>query len=177
MSGILKKIFKVIGIIFYAIAGFFVISICSMAFLILPPEIMKMKFIILGIPIVLAALLMIIGAAFNRFKKWKTAVGAVLISGTGMVIFTVITFASMRLDPNANKLFNQEIFKQQMLKQQMIERNNFPTHAVNSFPSNPFDMFSDYATGFSILLVLLILGILLVRLEKRKLNNKDAACE
>ncbi|MGC2423431.1 MAG: hypothetical protein WA666_03640 [Nitrospirota bacterium] len=179
---IIKKVFKVIGIILYVMAGFFIMIVSLFAFSNMPTETMKAKFGIMGIFAIPAVLLMIIGVAFNRFKKWKTAVGTVLISATGMVIFTVITFVCIRLDPNANKLFNQQTFdqqmlKQQMLRQQMIGRNDLPLDAFKSIPGNPFDMFSDYATGFSILLILLISGILLVRLEKRKLNNKEAACE
>jgi hypothetical protein len=182
MPEIIKKIFKITGIIFHVIAGFFIMIVSLFAFSSMPAGTMKSKLGTMGIFIAPAILLMIIGAALNRFKKWKTAVGVVLISGTSMTLFAIITFACMRLDPYTNKfisqqMLNQQMVEQQMLRQQMLGRNDFPLDAFKSYPGSPFDMFSDYATGFGILLVLLISGILLVRAEKRKLNNKEAARE
>ncbi len=156
----------------YVMAGFFILDISVLAFSNVPTETMKIKFIGMSIFGVFAAVLIIIAAAFNGFKKWKTGVGAVLISGTSVTMFVVLTEVFIRLDPNGYKFVDQL-----MKQQQMIERNKYPTHAFKSFPGNPFEMFSDYTTGFGTLLILLILGIFLVISEKRKLDNKEAACE
>ncbi len=172
---IFKKILKIISIILYVIAGFFVSSLCGAAFLNLPLptnipiEKITIKFIMLGMFGLLAGAAMVLAAAFNGFKKWRTGVGAVLISGTGMTVFLVISTVFMRLDPNFSKFFNQ-----QMLRQQLIEQQKFPHDAFNTFPTNPFDMFSDYVTGTCVILILLALGIFLVMSGKKKNEEQKA---
>ena len=80
---------KVLGIILYVIAGFFVYMVCLLSF-VNQPALPKWG-IIAGFTFP-AILSFCLGLVVNRFRSWKRHLGIVLLSGTGITFFIVFTF-------------------------------------------------------------------------------------
>ncbi len=93
---------KVLGIISYVIAGFFVYMVCLLSF-VNQPAITKWG-IVSGFS--LPALLFLLGGlALNRFQNWRKHSGIVLLSGAGFTCFLVFSLACV---------FMTDEFKQMM---------------------------------------------------------------
>ena len=93
---------KVIAILFYVGAGFFVYMASLLTFINQPA---LAKWCIVGGFAVPVLLLLGIGLAISRFQNWKKHTGIVLVSGAGVTGFVVFTFIC---------LLTTEDFRQQL---------------------------------------------------------------
>ncbi|MBI5696541.1 MAG: hypothetical protein HZC51_12560 [Nitrospirae bacterium] len=125
---------RVISILLYIIAGYFVFMMTAMAFIAIP-----YKAVFLSVVFAIALIFLAAGGAVNRFRRWKTAFGAVLLSVGGFSAFGALTMASILLDDELLAMMPE------------------PDTAL-SF---------DYITGFSILAMQICAGILLIKLENQ----------
>jgi len=98
---------KVIGIIFYVIAGFFIYMVCLLSF-INEPNLEKWG-IVAGFTI-LALLFLSIGLAVNRFKNWKRHLGIVLLSGSGTTCFIIFTVACLLMSDEFKEMMEPDTF-------------------------------------------------------------------
>lgn len=98
----------------------------------------EVKWIIMFIFLVLAAIFMLGGLAVMRFRNWKRESGIVLLSATGFMAFAIFSIAC---------IFMSEEFRAMM-------------------PPESMDAFSDYVTGSVTLAALATLGFLLVRADR-----------
>jgi hypothetical protein len=137
---------NIIGIIFYVIGVFFLFTANLMCFVNFEADIFTnsdptawMKLLIVGIPFVLAALVIGIGVLIRRSNNRKRDIGVILISASCFGAFSILTLVSMFLSPEAKEFFAAEAL-----------------YRVNNF-------FSDYITGGASILVLAFLGVLFYR--------------
>jgi hypothetical protein len=105
---------KFIGIIFYVVAGFFIYMVCLLSFI--NKQNVEKWGIVAGFTL-LALLSLSIGLAMNRFQNWKRHVGIILLSGTGITCFIILTFAFLlmsdefksMMEPDTIEYFNAYI--------------------------------------------------------------------
>jgi ABC-type transport system involved in multi-copper enzyme maturation permease subunit len=135
---------RAIGIIFYVIAGFFIYMVCLLSF-INQPNVEKWG-IVAGFTL-LALLFMSLGLAVNRFQNWKKHLGIVLLSGTGVTCFIIITFACL--------LVSDE-FKDMM-------------------EPGTIESFNAYISGGIFTFITGALGILLLKTEKKEVEQDTTA--
>ncbi len=133
---------KILSVLFFILGGFFAYTICILAFM-HQPEIGAAKFAIIGGFSVPAIILLLIGAAINRFRNWKLSTGITLLSSVGITLFGVITIMSILFSPEYAELF--------------------PDNSLN----DSFAIFSDYITGFVVMAILAGLGGFLVITHKK----------
>jgi 4-amino-4-deoxy-L-arabinose transferase-like glycosyltransferase len=140
---------KVISIICYVIAGFFLYSVNLLAFINLsfPPSENKpplwVKFAIMGVVCIPGVVALVIGLAISRFRYWKRDVGIVFVSGAGVTAFIVFSIVCFYLSPEFKKLF----------------------------PDNNLALFSDIITGPSCILLFSAVGIALIKISRREGPN------
>jgi hypothetical protein len=137
----------VFSIVCGVIAGFFVYMVSLLSFIDMPPA--TAKFLIIGGFAVPLVVFLLAAIALARFRKWKSTLGVVLLSGTGVNVLVVFTLAMLLLSPEFLELF----------------------------PHHKLDFFSDYVTGGVWTLVLLGAGIALVRSDKAETAELDAAAD
>ncbi|MEJ2157724.1 MAG: hypothetical protein P8X96_20540 [Desulfobacteraceae bacterium] len=137
---------KTISILVYILGGFFVYTVCLLAF-VDDPEIGAYKFAIMGGFSIPAFIFLIVGAAICRFQNWKFSMGIVLLSVSGFNLLGFITVICI--------LFTPEF--------------------MENFPSNPFTFFGGYVSGLSVMLILAGLGGLLIKTNKHKISESGAS--
>jgi hypothetical protein len=138
---------KVLSIVFYVIAGFFVYMVCEMAFTNLgtlpsksePP--LWVKPAIVGGFSIPGAIALVIGLAISRFQNWKRDIGIVFVSGVGVTVFGVLMIVCILQEPEFTKMLS----------------NN-----------NSFAMFSDFVSGVSCILLFLVAGIVLIMSSRKE---------
>lgn len=131
---------KVLSIVFYAVAGFFVYGVALLAFIKMdsmpeptqPP--VWAKFAMIGVFSAPAAVALLVGLAIDRFRHWKRNVGIVLVSGAGSTAFVVLTLACILMSPESKKLF----------------------------PRDMLNLFSAYIAGTSTILGFIVIGVALI---------------
>lgn len=128
---------RVISIILYVISGFFFNLVSLLAFVNGFPVLTK--FAIMGGFSIPALLILGIGLACTHFRNWKRDVGIVLISSAGSAAFLVLTMITVYFDPEFKKMF----------------------------PDHKMTLFSDYVSGVSFIMVLIVAGILFIKISKR----------
>lgn len=136
---------KTISIFFYILGGFFVYTVCLLAFTNVP-KIGAFKFVIIGGFSIPALIFLVIGAAACRFQNWRASIGIALLSGVGFNLLVVITFICLLLTPEFEAFF----------------------------PGNRLAFFNDYFSGFSVMLILAGLGGSMLITNKRKTAELDA---
>ena len=121
---------KVLGILLYIVAGFFLNTVCILGFL--SDQDIKAKLIILGIFVVIAAVPLLIGlACMGGNRKWKRQFGIIFVSVSGYTAFEVLLIVWM---------FTNEEF-------------------VELMPRKPdLELFSGIYTGTGIILGLAVVG-------------------
>ena len=133
---------KIFSVSFFIFGGFFVYTVCILGFM-QTPEIGAAKFAIIGGFSVPAIILLLIGAAINRFRNWKLATGITLLSSVGFTLLGVIMIMSILFSPEYAELF--------------------PDNSLN----DSFAMFSDYITGSVVMVIQASLGAFLVITHKK----------
>lgn len=83
---------KVLAICLYVLAGFFVYTMCLLAFVNQPAA---LKWGMVGGFTLPALLFLCIGLAVARFRRWRRDVGIILLSGAGFTAFVIFTFACL----------------------------------------------------------------------------------
>ncbi len=136
---------KVISVVFYVIAGFFVYTVTLLAFVNMDalPSAGKApawaKFAIMGGFSIPAAIALLIGAAIDRFQHWKRDLGIVLVSGAGTTAVVAFTMACLLMSPEVKKLF----------------------------PPGQLDVFSDLVAGVSCIAAVLAVGVVLIKISRK----------
>jgi len=128
---------KVISIICYVAAGFFVYMISFLSFINEPPVAAKLA--IMGVFCIPGLISLLIGLAISRFRNWKSNTGIVLLSGAGFTVLVVFIFFCLLLSSEFRELF----------------------------PEAKLDFFNDYVTGTFCVVILLFTGALLLRKAKK----------
>lgn len=80
---------KASAITLYIAAGFFIYTICLLAFV---SQTLANKWGIIAGFSLPALVFLCVGLAVSRFHKWKRDVGVVLLSGAGLATFITLTF-------------------------------------------------------------------------------------
>lgn len=96
---------KVLSVILYTIAGFFVYMVCLLSFINQPPA---QKWGIVAGFFVPALLFLCIGLALNRFQNWKRHTGIVLLSGAGLTGFIIFTFACLLMTDEFKRMMQPD---------------------------------------------------------------------
>jgi hypothetical protein len=128
---------KVISIICYIVAGFFVYMVSFLSFISEPP--MTVKFAIMGGFCVPGLISILVGLIISRFQNWKSNTAIVLLSGAGVTVVVVFTIFCLHLSSEFKGLF----------------------------PDNKLDFFSDYGTGMFCTIIILLTGALLLWKSKK----------
>ncbi len=136
---------RVLSIVFYVVAGFFVYTVTLLSFIDMdslpsvdrPPA--WTKFAIMGGFAVPAAIAMLIGLGLSRFQHWKRDVGIVLVSGAGITAFAAVTLICLLLSPGFQELF----------------------------PAHNMTLFDDVATGASCTVAAALIGVVCIRISKK----------
>ncbi len=94
---------KVLAILLYIVAGFFVYVVAALAFMKTPGDQWK-KYAILAGFAAPGVISMVIGLAVEGFARWRTRVGTVLVSGAAATVFIAGTIAVMLLEPEFQQM-------------------------------------------------------------------------
>jgi hypothetical protein len=129
---------RIISAFFYILGGFFVYTVCLIAFTSIP-KVGAFKFAIMGGFSIPALIFMVIGAAVCRFQNWKSSMGIALLSGVGLNLLVVFSFICILLTPELDKYF----------------------------PQNSIASFNDYLSGFSVMAILAGLGFILLKANNK----------
>ena len=140
---------KVLSIIFYVIAGFFLYSVSGVMFINVaavktttpPPA--WMKLLIIGIFATPALFALLIGLAITRFQRWKRDIGIVLLSAGGMTSFVAFSMMCVLMSPDVKKYLPPDT-------------------------PDPLALFGDWVTGTISIVALVVIGLLLVVASRRK---------
>lgn len=136
---------KFFGIMFYVISGFFLYTVCILAFINEPPVLQKLS--IMGIFFIPALITLIIGLAITRFVNWQRDIGILMLSSAGVTAFLVFTIACLFLDANFKKLF----------------------------PENKLYFFSDYISGIGCIIIYCIIGTISIMKTKKSSEHVSTA--
>jgi len=127
---------KIISIICYIIAGFFLYAVCMIAFASVPQYFMKIAIMCgFSIPGLIA---LVIGLAIRRFRTWKRDVGIVFLTASLFTTLIVFTMLCLFLSPEFKKFL----------------------------PHNETDFSNDYITGSSCVIIFIFIGVLLIKKSK-----------
>jgi hypothetical protein len=138
---------RAFSIVCKVIAGFFVYMVGLLSLADMPP--VTTKFLIVGGFSVPAVVFLLIALALDRFRRWKSTVGIVLLSGTGVNLLVVFVGAMILLSPEF----------------------------LEFYPDHKLGFFSDYVTGAVWTLVLLGAGIALVKLGNTETAEPDTPAD
>ena len=136
---------RVLSIVFYVVAGFFLYMVSLLAFIdgtaldtngALGANGAAAKWLPIGIFAVPAVLTLLVGLAIMGFRQWRRDTGIVFLSAAGFTTFLVLSFVSMLMNEEYRKMMPPDI---DVLK-----------------------FFGDYITGAAVLVVLMLAGVLLV---------------
>jgi hypothetical protein len=105
---------KIISIIFYVIAGFFLYAVNGLAFINIaviktatpPPA--WIKLLVIGIFAVPALISLLIGLGITGFQQWKRDVGIVFVSAGGVTSFVAVTMACLFMSPESKRYLPPE---------------------------------------------------------------------
>lgn len=95
---------KIAGTVLLVAGGFFVYSVCLLAFTNFP-EIGAFKFAIMGGFSIPATIFLCLGAAIGRFRSWKAPVGFAVLSGVAVNLLVIFTFLCLQLTPEYREYF------------------------------------------------------------------------
>ena len=102
---------KILSIVFYVIAGFFLYMVTGLAFVNIPaiktatPSPAWMKLVVIGTFAVPALISLLIGLAVTRFQQWKRDVGIVLVSAGGVTSFIAVTIVCFFMSAESKRYF------------------------------------------------------------------------
>lgn len=96
---------KVLGIVLYVFAGFFVYMVSLLSFV---EETATEKLIMLLVFSVPVIVFIVVGLVVNRFNNWKKHTGIVLLSGAGVTAFVILTFVSYMMNDEFRKMMDAE---------------------------------------------------------------------
>lgn len=130
---------KIISIICYVIAGFFLFAVSLISFFNAPH--LSAKLIILSIFSIPTLIMFGLGLALRRFRTWQRDIAIVLLSVSGFTVFGIISFLCLSLAPEFKEFF--------------------PDNKVPSF-------FNDYFTGASCVVIFICAGVLLLLASKKR---------
>ena len=136
---------KVIGILLYIVAGFFVYMVCLLAFVNQTPPIAKWG-IVAGFSIP-AALFLFGGLAVTRFQNWRRDSGIVILAGAGFTSFLVFTLACLLMTDEFKRMMEPDSLQ----------------------------FFSAYIAGSCFILGTVALGVVLLRAGKRRAEQAPAS--
>ena len=94
---------KIISVVCYIIAGFFLYTVCLLSFIIQPPYFMKIA-IMGGFSSLIA---LAIGLAFRRFLTWKRDAGIVFLTVAGLTALTAFSMFCLLSSPEFKEFFPQ----------------------------------------------------------------------
>ncbi len=120
---------KIVGIFFLFIGGFFSYMVSLLAFSSFP-EVGVFKFAIIGGFSIPALIFLILGSGTCGFQNWRSHIGIVLVSVTGLNLLIIINFICIFFTPELSEFF----------------------------PSNPIAYFNDYLSGFFVMIFLAVSG-------------------
>jgi hypothetical protein len=130
---------KVLGILFYVVAGFLLNIVCYMSFLKSP---LWVKSAMMGTFFIPGAIALVIGLTINRFRNWKREVGIVFVSGAGTNAFLFFTMICFFCSPELD------------LKKY--------------FSDNTPDILTDFVSGIGCILLFMVVGIVLIRSSRKE---------
>jgi hypothetical protein len=128
---------KVISIILYVVAGFFIYMDCVLAFINEPPPLTK--FGMMAGFLVPGLIAQMGGLALNQFHNSRKITGIVLLSGAGFTAFLVFTFACLLMTDEFKQIMKPDSLK----------------------------FFSDYVTGACFIFLTAACGLLLLLLGRK----------
>lgn len=135
---------KILSVICYVIAGFFIYTVAILAFTITPSAATKTGIMFgFSIPAIIA---LFAGFAFDQFRHKLRDTGIVLMSSAGFTLFLVFTLAC---------LLRTDEFKKMMKPETMA-------------------FFSDYVVGFGFLIFISAIGLVTFRIGTKKPNEASA---
>ena len=123
---------SVIGVCCFLVSGFLFYMVGALAFVSEPST--GAKWGMGGRLLMLAFFFLCLGLAVGRFQNWKRNVGIVLTSSSVFTAFLVFTFACILLTPEFQVLLPPEMLSK----------------------------FSDYTSGFGVIVALACVGLLLI---------------
>jgi hypothetical protein len=144
---------KILSIVFYVIAGFFLYAVDLLAFVntaaikTATPLSAWMKLVVIGTFAVPALISLLIGLAITRFQRWKRDVGIVLVSAGGVTSFIAATMVCFFMSPDWKRYV--------------------PPDAPDMS-----EFFGDFTTGIVCIVTTIVLGVLLIITSRR--NRKPA---
>ena len=127
---------KIISIICYVIAGFFLYAVCLLGFINQPSYFTKIA--VMGSFSVCSLITLAIGLAFRRFLTWKRDVGIVLLTVAGSAALSVFSIFCVSLSAEFKEFF----------------------------PNIKFDFSIDYITGLTCIITFAFIGSKLVGFVK-----------
>jgi hypothetical protein len=135
---------RICSVVLYVASGVFFYTLSVVAFINEPPA--AAKFGIMGVFIVPAIGLLLLGLWALRFISWKRDMGIVMFSASLFTSFLVLSFVCMLVTPEIQQVF----------------------------PENKLAFFSDYTSGFSCIAFLALCGGFLIW-RSRAANFSDKA--
>lgn len=134
---------KVISIVCYVVAGFFLYTIMLLSFI--SGEPLAAKFGIMGVFVVPATISLLIGLFLSGYSKWQRDVGIVFLSSALSSAFLVSTIFATFSNPDV----------------------------MEQVPNADLSFFSDYTTGGLCILLFLCLGGLLYWQSRTKTTSSS----
>jgi uncharacterized membrane protein len=128
---------RIISIIFYIVAGFFIFIVCFIGFGNLQPY--HSKLAAMGILLVPAIIALSVGFIVRGLKAWRREGGITLLAAASFTAFMVFSLFCVYLSPEFNKYY----------------------------PDAKTDIFNDYITGTVLIVLFAMIGILLIKWDKR----------
>ncbi|MDD2708275.1 MAG: hypothetical protein PHV34_09720 [Verrucomicrobiae bacterium] len=138
---------KIISIVLFVVAGFFVYAMGLLAFVNLDSPLFTnrppvwLKFAMVSFFFIPAVAALLLGLAVNRFQNWRRDIGIVLVSGAGMVVFVILSLMCLLLSPEAGRVF----------------------------PGGGWDLFNSYLFGIGWLAALAGTGVTLIMVSRKPL--------
>ena len=139
---------KILSIVFYVIAGFFLYGANGLAFVNVaairtatpPPA--WMKLFLIGIFAIPGLISLLIGLALTRFQQWKRDVGIVLVSAGSVTAFAAVTMVCMFISPESKRYYP---------------------------PDSPdmSQLFGDLTVGIVCIVTTIVAGVLLIIISRR----------
>ena len=129
---------KILAILFYICAGFFVYLMSFVAYIKSPtPGLAKTA--VIGVFAIPATVFMLIGLATERFTRWRQRLAVVLYAGAGTTAFTIGMYTFLLLEPEFRNMVSPEAMA----------------------------MLSGSLSGAAAVLVFILIGLVLIIIDKR----------
>ena len=136
---------KAASIICFIVSGFFLYSVCLLAFI--NDSQHGIKYIVLAGFAVPALIAFGVGMGLRRFEDSMRCAGIVLLSGCGFTLFLVFTIVCFQLSPEFKEFF----------------------------PDETLDFFSDHVTGLGAAISGALIGVLMIIISQRRRSSRGAA--